>query len=137
MMNELKCRSDSLFAFDAKELPEVVNVLKALADPQRLRILDLLLQGDSCNCELHDRLGLSANLLSHHLKVLREAGLVTSRNDTVDARWVYYSIDPPAIDRWRDWLFGFLDASRFQPRSVLCGPEGKLTAIPSGEFDNK
>lgn len=61
------------------ELTEMPLVLKALGEPNRLRIFARLMTGDSCNCELRDELGLPPNLLSHHLRVLSEAGLVTSR----------------------------------------------------------
>jgi ArsR family transcriptional regulator len=50
--------------------------LRALADPVRLQLVEELSREDACACELRGRLGLSAPLLSHHLKVLREAGLV-------------------------------------------------------------
>ena len=66
--------------FGEQPLEEAVAVLQALADANRLRILDLLMQGDSCNCELKERLDLPPNLLSHHLRVLRQAGLVRSRS---------------------------------------------------------
>jgi ArsR family transcriptional regulator len=57
------------------------------------------MQGVSCNCELTDRLGLPPNLLSHHLRVLREAGLVTSRRDVIDGRWIYYEVDKASVTR--------------------------------------
>lgn len=50
--------------------------LRALAEPARLALVDELVRGGACSCELRGRLGLSAPLISHHLKVLREAGLV-------------------------------------------------------------
>ena len=49
--------------------------LKVLGEPNRLRILDLLMQGEQCNCELGDKLGMAPNLISHHLSVLHKAGL--------------------------------------------------------------
>lgn len=107
---------------------EVIGVLRALADPNRLRIFDFLMQGDSCNCELNENLGLPANLLSHHLRVLREAGLIHSRRDAVDGRWIYYSVDRATIRRWRTWFGWFLDPERVQERAMLCGPEGMLAA---------
>lgn len=110
------------------ESAQVMSVLRALADPNRLRILDMLMQGDSCNCELNENLGLPANLLSHHLRVLREAGLVNSRRDAMDGRWIYYSVDRAAVRRWRTWFSWFLDPDRIQERAVLCGPEGALAA---------
>jgi len=108
---------------------EIVAVLKALVDPNRLRIFDLLMQGDTCNCELNEKLGLPPNLLSHHLRVLRDAGLVHSRRDAVDGRWIYYAVNKKAVARWRAWFSEFLDPERIEERSVLCGPEGQQTAI--------
>lgn len=108
---------------------EIVALFKALADSNRLDILDVLMQGDSCNCELNERLGLPANLLSHHLRVLREAKLINSRRDTVDSRWIYYSVDKDAIIKWRTWFTEFLDPARIQARPVLCGPEGQLVSV--------
>ena len=67
---------------------EVAAVLKALSDPNRLRILAELMNGDTCNCELAEHLDLPANLLSHHLKVLSQAGLVNARRDRLDGRWI-------------------------------------------------
>lgn len=110
---------------DEQNLTEAAAVLKALADPNRLRIFSLLMQGDSCNGELNERLGLPPNLLSHHLRVLREAGLVRSRHDAVDARWIYYTVDREATQRWQTWLSGLLNPAHIQARQCLCGPEGQ------------
>jgi ArsR family transcriptional regulator len=108
---------------------ELVAVLKALADPNRLRIFDLLMQGDTCNCELNEKLDLPPNLLSHHLRVLREAGLVHNRRDAVDGRWIYYSVDRKAVSRWRAWFSEFFDPARIRERAVLCGPEGQQVVV--------
>jgi ArsR family transcriptional regulator len=115
---------EKLFAGE-QPVEEAVAVLQALADANRLRILDLLMQGDSCNCELTERLGLSPNLLSHHLKALRQAGLVRSRRDAVDGRWIYYVVSKETLARWRGWFQEFLDPARVRERLVLCGPEGQ------------
>lgn len=72
-----------------------VERFKALGDPIRLRILQVLTEGDRCVCEIQERVGVAANLLSHHLKVLREAGLVTSDRR---GRWIHYRIDPDGLD---------------------------------------
>jgi len=106
-------------------LAQVTTVLKALSEPNRLRIFATLMTGDSCNCELRDRLDLAPNLLSHHLRTLEKAGLVHSRRDRVDGRWIYYSVDREAVGRWHAWFSGFLDPARIQERPV-CGPEGQL-----------
>ncbi len=111
-----------------QELAEITIVLKALCDPNRLRIFAELMTGDSCNCELNENLVLPPNLLSHHLRVLSEAGLVHSRRDTVDARWIYYSVDQTEATRWQAWLSEFLDPARIQEGPV-CGPEGQLSSV--------
>ncbi len=111
------------------ELAEVAALLKTLADTNRLRILDMLMQGDSCNCELNDKLGLPANLLSHHLRVLRQAGLINSRRDTIDGRWIYYAADRETVARWQSWFAEFLNPARIQERPVLCGPEGRQSSL--------
>ncbi len=115
---------------DEQNLENVAVLLKALTDPNRLRILDTLMQGVSCNGELNDRLGLPPNLLSHHLRVLKKAGLITSRRDVVDGRWIYYAVDAAVVNQWRTWFSHFLDPDRIQPRG-LCGPEGQLATEAS------
>ena len=104
---------------------EVATVLKALSEPNRLRIFAELMAGDTCNRELVDSLDLPANLLSHHLKVLSEAGLVNARRDRVDGRWVYYSVDRAAAAQWQTWFGTFFDPTQIQTRRA-CGPEGQL-----------
>jgi ArsR family transcriptional regulator len=124
--------SDEVFAvmIDEKEqeLTEVAAILKALAEPNRLRIFAELMSGDSCNCELKENLELPPNLLSHHLRVLSDAGLVTSRRDVLDGRWIYYTVDREAAVRWHAWFGQFFDPGRIRQR-VVCGPEGQPQSI--------
>ena len=109
---------------DNNRVAEIEAVLKALGDPNRLRIFAQLMDGDTCNCELVERLNIPANLLSHHLRILSEAGLVNARRDRMDGRWIYYSVDREGVAQWRAWLNEFLDPSRIRDRT-LCGPEGR------------
>ena len=72
--------------------------LKALADPARLRLLSLLAANEgceSCVCDLVEPLGLSQPTVSHHLKVLVDAGLVSREKRGV---WAYYALVPGALD---------------------------------------
>jgi ArsR family transcriptional regulator, arsenate/arsenite/antimonite-responsive transcriptional repressor len=62
----------------------------ALSDPLRIQILELLRQQELCVCDLCDRLEVSQSKLSFHLKTLKEAGLVRSRQE---GRWIYYSLN--------------------------------------------
>jgi ArsR family transcriptional regulator, arsenate/arsenite/antimonite-responsive transcriptional repressor len=101
------------------------RLLKLLADPTRRRIFLALLGGETCNCELADEFGLAENLISHHIRQLREAGFVRERRDTDDARWIYYSVDEDAYRGAWLALSASLDPSRIGTRSPICGPRGR------------
>ena len=77
-----------------KEFERLSASFKALADPTRLAIVNRLASRDeACVCEFNS-LGLSQPTISHHLKVLRDAGLLTSQRR---ASWVYYAVVPEAL----------------------------------------
>lgn len=90
-------------------------ILKALSDETRLRILALLAGGEACVCDIVEVLGMPQNLVSHHLSVLRRAGLARDRRDEADGRWVYYSIEPGALARLQAELGRALDLSQHSP----------------------
>jgi DNA-binding transcriptional ArsR family regulator len=96
-----RCRSTR--ARVPKNLTEHADLLKALADAHRLRIIATLARsdGDVCVCDLNDELDLSQPTVSHHLKLLKDAGLVTcARRGT----WVYYRLAGTTRDRLSDLL---------------------------------
>lgn len=68
--------------------------LRAVADPMRWRILELLAVEELCVCHLVEMLGVTQSLVSHHLKTLRNAGLVTTERYRY---WTYYRISPDAL----------------------------------------
>ncbi len=76
-------------------------LLKALADPLRLRVIEALGGGERCVCDLMGELGLAQSKLSFHLKVLKEAGLLADRQE---GRWTYYRLQPKAIAQLQQWL---------------------------------
>lgn len=77
-------------SIESTSIEERAAVLSLLADPTRLRILDGLSDEMKCVCELQDMIpGVAANLLSYHLRVLREAGLIEA---TRRGRWVDYRL---------------------------------------------
>lgn len=123
-------RADEGTALSPDRLGSLSKSLKVLAEPKRLLLFEMVVQGVQCNCDLVDALGMTPNLVSHHMSVLREAGLVLAERDPLDARWVYYSIDPTALDALRDELGLLLDPGRIQPRRVTCGP--RLALDPHG-----
>lgn len=71
------------------DLRHVSARFHALSDPTRLAILDLLRSGEHCVCDLQAALDASQSRLSFHLRVLRDAGLVTDRRE---GRWAYYTL---------------------------------------------
>lgn len=73
-----------------------VALLTAVADPIRWTVLQLLSASGSCVCNLQEHIPIAANLLSYHLKVLRDAGLVTTSRR---GRWIDYSLAADALDR--------------------------------------
>ncbi len=82
-----------------------VTLFHALSDETRLAILELLQNGEQCVCELQADLRAAQSRLSFHLKVLRDAGLVTDRKE---GRWSYYSIVPPAVAEAHELILDFI-----------------------------
>jgi ArsR family transcriptional regulator, arsenate/arsenite/antimonite-responsive transcriptional repressor len=77
----------------------LAQVFKALGDPVRLRLVSLIgahQGGEACVCDLTDAFDLTQPTISHHLKVLREAGIITSERR---GTWVYYHLVPAVLDR--------------------------------------
>jgi ArsR family transcriptional regulator len=109
-------------------LETLASRLKVLAEPNRLLILEMILQGVQCNCELGNALQMAPNLISHHLSVLRQAGLVDVERDALDARWVYYSVNHTALDELNAAFGAFFDPARIQPRRLTCGPQTLVCA---------
>jgi ArsR family transcriptional regulator, arsenate/arsenite/antimonite-responsive transcriptional repressor len=105
---------------------EVAAVLRVLADATRLRVFLLLRQGETCVCEMATALGLAENLISHHLGVLRRAGLVEARRDPSDARWVYYQLKAETLARLLQELGGLFDPQTIGTRTPTCGPAALL-----------
>jgi ArsR family transcriptional regulator, arsenate/arsenite/antimonite-responsive transcriptional repressor len=90
----------------ADQAERVSPLLKALADPVRLRLLSLVASheaGEACVCDLNDAFDLSQPTISHHLKVLHEAGLLDRAKRGV---WVYYAVRREALADLADLLGG-------------------------------
>ncbi|MCM0641023.1 ArsR/SmtB family transcription factor [Cellulomonas wangsupingiae] len=80
-----------------EDAERTARTLKALADPARLRLLSLIAAhdgGEACVCDLTEPVGLSQPTVSHHLKVLTDAGFVTREKRGV---WAYYTLVPDAV----------------------------------------
>jgi ArsR family transcriptional regulator, arsenate/arsenite/antimonite-responsive transcriptional repressor len=89
---------------DRDQAEELATALKVLADPARLQLLSLIQSqpsGEACVCHLVEPLGLSQPTVSHHLKVLLRAGLVTREQR---GSWAYYKVEPQALASLRTLL---------------------------------
>lgn len=83
----------------ALDLTRAKTLFHALSDETRLGVLEMLRDGERCVCDLQDGLGAAQSRLSFHLKVLKEAGLVTDRRE---GRWSYYALVPGAFGEAHD-----------------------------------
>jgi ArsR family transcriptional regulator, arsenate/arsenite/antimonite-responsive transcriptional repressor len=85
------------------ELEGLALIFKAFSHPVRLKMLDLIAQGEGevCSCEIERFFDLSQPTISHHLKLLNEAGLISSEPRGV---WVYHKICPQALNHLRQHL---------------------------------
>lgn len=96
----------------ATSTPNLTNVLtgfRALSDPIRLQVLELLRHQELCVCELAEKLDVRQSKLSFHLKTLKEAGLLYSRQE---GRWIYYSLNLSQLVHLERYL---ADYRRFSP----------------------
>jgi ArsR family transcriptional regulator, arsenate/arsenite/antimonite-responsive transcriptional repressor len=84
---------------------DISSLLKAIGDEHRLEILRMLSGGEMCACEIHGPLGIPQNLASHHLKALRDAGLVKTRRE---GRWIIYSLNPERLKTLSETLNYFI-----------------------------
>jgi ArsR family transcriptional regulator len=90
----------------SRERERAVHLFHALSDDTRIRIIERLREGEQCVCDLTDAFKTGQSRLSFHLRVLKEAGLVTDRPE---GRWIYYSVNPDALRELEDlvaWLKG-------------------------------
>ena len=96
------CPQPLVAPLDEQEADDLAAAFAALADPVRLRILSMVADaGECCGCDLVAPLGKSQPTISHHTKVLAEAGLITGDKR---GRWVWWSIDRARVRAVRDAL---------------------------------
>lgn len=77
------------------------KIFKAFCDPNRLTILGLLQRGEMCACKLLEELHIGQPTLSHHMKILCDAGIVRGRKE---GKWTYYSFDPQGVQKAKELL---------------------------------
>ena len=77
------------------------NVFKALCDPNRLMIVDMLSCGELCACRILERFHITQPTLSHHMKTLCDCGLVLWRKE---GRWIYYALNDEKVRQLKEFL---------------------------------
>jgi len=109
-----------------------VRLLAALADPARLAIVrQLASDGSVCACDFSACAGLSQPTVSHHLRVLREAGLVHGDRQ---GTWIWYRLDPSVADRLAAMARELDTAGPARPASALGGPAARARRLPVVEI---
>jgi ArsR family transcriptional regulator len=99
------------------DLSRTARLCRALSDENRLRIVEMLSAGERCVCELTSALDLGQSLLSHHLKTLKDTGLVTDRRE---GRWVYYTLSCEALEELGAMVESLVPAGGVARREDCC-----------------
>lgn len=82
---------------------DYVLICKALADSNRLQIIELLSEGEKCGCRLLDQFNITQPTLSHHMRILCECSLVDIRKD---GKWCNYSLNRETLEEFKDFVVG-------------------------------
>lgn len=99
-----KCCSNKKLS---KDIGQTANLLKIIAEENRLKILCVLKAGERCVCDIWQDLGIPQNLASHHLKVMKDFGLIDDRKEGLR---VYYSINKKNASKFNLLLNKFLQS---------------------------
>ena len=94
------------------------EVIKALAHPSRLAMIDRLEKGEACVCELQKIVNADMSTVSKHLSLMKKAGLVEDRKEGL---WVYYRLRVPCVIRFLDCIDAVVENGN-NPWSVVCDP---------------
>ncbi len=84
---------------------DIANNFKAFCDDNRLLILDQLIEGEKCSCDLLENLNISRSTLSHHMSILVNSGVVNERKE---GAWIHYSINLDGIQSCKSFLSKFI-----------------------------
>jgi ArsR family transcriptional regulator len=95
-------------------------VFKALSDPNRLMIIDLLKGGEKCACNLLEEMDISQSTLSHHMKLLCESGVINCRRE---GKWMYYSLSQKGFTKASRLLGEIMEAAVLVDMAESCDCE--------------
>ncbi|CAE19173.1 Bacterial regulatory proteins, ArsR family [Prochlorococcus marinus subsp. pastoris str. CCMP1986] len=86
----------------------ISKLIVSFSDPFRLEIIDLMMDGEVCVCDIMKLTNLSQSRISYHIKILKEAGVITDRQE---GRWVYYSLNKESLFLIKEWITSLTDYS--------------------------
>ncbi len=101
----------------ALDITQAARWFHALSDETRLEIVERLIGGERCVCELTDIMDAAQSRLSFHLKTLKDANIVTDRRE---GRWVYYALNRETLDEIETLLGSLKRTDRTTARSIKC-----------------
>ena len=100
---------------------DTAKILKAISDPKRLRIVDMLSCGELCGCEILEAFQITQPTLSHDMRVLIEAGVVKDRRE---GKYTYYSLDQERLAKFKDTLHEItVPKTRCMCHTGACNPQ--------------
>ena len=87
----------------------ISKLMVSFSDPFRLEIIDLMMDGEVCVCDIMKLTKLSQSRISYHMKILKEAGLIADRQE---GRWVYYKLDLEVLSDIQNWMGNLIQSSK-------------------------
>ena len=90
---------------------QFVGIMESLSDPIRINILELMMNGEICVCDIVKVTGLSQSKISYHIKILKDSGLI---NDRQEGRWVYYTLDLEVLSDIKNWMGNLINSSTYK-----------------------
>ena len=85
--------------------------MESLSDPIRINILELMMNGEICVCDIVKITGLSQSKISYHIKILKDSGLISDRQE---GRWVYYKLDLEVLSDIQNWMGNLIQSSKIK-----------------------
>lgn len=96
-----------------KTYTDYARILKALGEPTRLQIMDMISCGELCACIIQEKFNITQPTLSHHMKVLCDAGLAVARKE---GKWTHYAVNKEAVHE----LGGFIEMLAVTDKKCVC-----------------
>ena len=97
---------------------EIAAMFKAFCDENRLQILEMLREGEKCACHILEEMQITQPTLSHHMKILCDAGVVVGRKE---GKWMHYSISAEGVRIAKEYLTELTTANPTRENEPCCG----------------